>query len=100
MRSVFWSVEGCEFLQQPKSVRYPCEWKPSIAPSEAFVTIAFGPRTVSLNAPIGAIDSSTSTVRVDIVAYCGPDYLVSLPGETDSLGQVVRVPRNAFAVAV
>ena len=88
--------EGCEFFERVIRIQYPCEWEESPSPGEAVVTVDFD-RPVRFYAPMGKIDGLKSAVEVDISADCGDCYLVSLPGESDNLESVVRVPHSVFS---
>ena len=88
--------EGCEFYGRVIRIKYPCKWKESPAPGEAVVTIDFD-RPVRIYAPMSKVDPANNTVEMDISADCGDHYLVSLPGESENLESVIRVPYSAFS---
>ena len=88
--------DGCEFFERVIRIQYPCKWEESPAPGEAVVTVDFD-RPVRFYAPMGKIDGLRGSVEVDISADCGDYYLVSLPGESENLESVVRVPHSVFS---
>ena len=89
---------GCEYLFPTQTVKYPCKWTKSIVPNEARVHLVFGSKVVNLSAPLGSIDSSASTIKLDVIAQCGHEYLLGLPGETDTLTRGLRVDKSLISM--
>lgn len=88
--------DGCEFYERIIRIKYPCKWEESPAPGEAVVTINFD-RPIRIYAPLSKVDPSNNTIEMDISGDCGDHYLVSLPGESENLESVIKVPYSAFS---
>ena len=78
----------------PRVLRYPFTPQDSLAPGEVLATLVFGEKELVVLAPITKVNMEDCTIELVVVGEVADSFLISLPGEAESVGSTIQVSKR------